>query len=664
MELGNTETPSVTWDPSLKSYEIIWDSLDLMPTIFVRHGLKNKHYSLKKQPSFGRGNVSYANHLVDLKGKWDNSPGFGSLLSLELRNKSDSSLELSRLVFPAENGLDYFLNYFKSSYISFFRNGYQSWSTARSYRLTEKPLRSWLWLVSVTSSNMSNLPSNTPGDFSSEMFSTITNNFTGESFLVGQAPPFNQFLYIKVFFYKTANKKSRFELIYDFGKKLIYPKESVRLDGILMARGETVDLQRKYFSYLKKQMNVKLGKENIRGWSSWYIYNTKITPERIKNNVDIIKDQNFNLKYIQIDDGYQKQVGDWLELTPSFDNRMEETANYIREKGYIPGLWIAPFIVGKYSSLKKEAPDLLLKDQKGRPIICGYNPTWAGSVYYALDITNPKTEEYIRRVIRTIVHKWGYKFLKLDFLFAACMKDGYHQNPHLSKAEVMKYGMNIIREEAGKDVLLEGCGMPLSTGIGLVNTMRVGPDTAPFWKKWIGIFLQTQSLFGLRNSLRNFMTRSFMNQKLWINDPDCMYLRNNAKFNEAERYTQINAIILSGGVLMFSEDFSSLPQWILDQIPLIFCLSDRCSHGEALPLDFMEREIPQVYYNTSGLVGFFNFKSYSCDLMVDLKKYNFVLKHIKQLREVWTNEIIRVQKSSAIILTNMKPHSSKLFYLE
>lgn len=47
-----------------------------------------------------------------------------------------------------------------------------------------------------------------------------------------------------------------------------------------------------------------------------YYYFNKITPEIIIKNVKQIKKKQLDFNLIQIDDGYQRHVGDWLDLMP------------------------------------------------------------------------------------------------------------------------------------------------------------------------------------------------------------------------------------------------------------------------------------------------------------------------------------------------------------
>jgi alpha-galactosidase len=645
-----------------RSYPILWDQIGISPSIQLKFGIKRRLFSFENRQSDKRGEFHYFNDYAELTGKWDNSPVFGSLLNLKIKNISKKSIRIARIVFPTENGLDAFLDNFKTYDISFLRNGYQSWSTSRSYKVMDKPLRPWLQIVSLTSSNMANLPSNTAGNLSSEMYSVITDLKKNESFLVGQTSPFNQFFYIRLIIHKTDSKPSHFELVYDFGNKMILPQETINLDGILMAKGDMADLQKKYFSFIKKQMNIKVPKDNIKGWSSWYYYYNKITPEVIYQNISVIKQKKMSFDFIQLDDGYQKYVGDWLDLTPAFSDRMKEIADTIRDAGFRPGIWIAPFIAEKKSELVNTYPDYVLRTEFGKPIIAGYNPSWESKFYYGLDITNPRFEEYIRNVIRTIVWDWGYKYLKLDFMFGGCIRGGNHNNYRMSRAEILKYGIKIIHEEAGKDVILAGCGMPITTGIGTVNIMRVGPDTADYWKTiFTASLLRTGAMLGLRNSIRNFSVRSFMNKNLWINDPDCLILRNTkTHYTKHERMTGINAIILSGGLLTLSDNLAELTYLNFAELKKIETVSLECYRGETVPVDLMEKEMPEIYYNSSGYIGIFNFGNMMLTKTIDMNNL-MGNKRIDVLMDVWSDEIHHIASDGIFLLKNMPPHSSRLF---
>ena len=334
--------------------------------------------------------------------------------------------------------------------------------------------------------------------------------------------------------------------------------------------------------------------------------------------------------------------------------------------GFKPAIWIAPFIAEKDSVLVKENPEFVLKNEKGKPIKAGFNPVWEGLIYYALDITNPFFEEYIRTVFRTIVKEWGFVYIKLDFMYSVCGPEGYHLDLGLSRSELLKKGMNIIIDEVGKDTVLLGCGMPLTNAICTVNTMRIGADTADYWLHLLPYLIgQGTEIMGAKNCLRNSLVRSMMNKKLWQNDPDCFIVRSrNTRMNEHERMADINGKLLTGSQAFFSDDFDDLTDHDLDVTSKILELGDICYEGETYPLDLMENSIPRIIYNTAGYLALYNFSSSRKNMTFDLGKYSDITGKITRLEDVWTpGTIIDIPDNGKLTIDKMPGHSSRLFTL-
>ena len=82
-----------------------------------------------------------------------------------------------------------------------------------------------------------------------------------------------------------------------------------------------------------------------------------------------------------------------------------------------------------------------MQDEFGRPVKGGSN--WSG--FYALDICNEDVRSYLREVFRTITQDWGYRLLKLDFLYAACIVP----RPGKTRGQLMAEAMDFLRECAG-----------------------------------------------------------------------------------------------------------------------------------------------------------------------------------------------------------------------
>ncbi|MBN2510364.1 MAG: alpha-galactosidase [Spirochaetales bacterium] len=663
------------------NHAIFWDPLEQTPVVQLKYGILRRQYPLQLVGSARRNRFVYRNDFVELSGSWKEIDDRSCTLSLELTNLHDLSIRITRLTFPAQNGLEKFIQGIPSRDVAFLRNGYQSWSTARSYRPKEKPLRPWLQIVSQFSSNMANLPSNIPGIFSSEMYTVISDRNGRDAFLVGQSAGFKQFFYIDFHLHQKKHQSSFFKLTFDFGRQLIKPGSTVKLDPIIFSRGDITSIQDQYFDHIARGIRYKAPKTPLRGYGTWYYYYEHIHPDQILANLAELKNKQVPLSVFQIDDGYQSQVGDWLDLKPRFKNRMKEMADEISRAGYTPGLWIAPFVANSTSQLAKIHPDYILKNEYGRKITAGYNPTWGGNLYYGLDITNPRYEEYLRKVIRTMVHEWGFRFLKCDFLFGACLRTAVHYRFDISRAEVLRLGMDIIRDEAGPGVIIEGCGMPLVPGIGTVDLMRVGPDTGPFWVKHTGKLIRTGAMMGVRNSIRNTFVRSLMHKRLWQNDPDCLMLRKNrTKLSKYERHSHINAIILSGGPVLISDDVRQFDDNIWNQYRMICEMNAECAKGRTIPIDLMVQETPELVVNTSGYLGVFNMGDRAKTVRLDMALISGILQGSEEqglfrkdrnpqksgqarmlLEDVWSGEKLTVSTAGTHTLRKMRPHSSNLF---
>ncbi len=90
---------------------------------------------------------------------------------------------------------------------------------------------------------------------------------------------------------------------------------------------------------------------------------------------------------VQIDDGWQRDVGDW-EVNDDFPRGMAAMASTIADRGYRPGLWMAPFIALDGSKVFQEHPDWFIGGPD-EPVVAGFN--WDRNCY-GLDITNPEVQ--------------------------------------------------------------------------------------------------------------------------------------------------------------------------------------------------------------------------------------------------------------------------------
>jgi len=142
---------------------------------------------------------------------------------------------------------------------------------------------------------------------------------------------------------------------------------------------------------------------------------------------------------------------------------------------------------------------------------------------------------------------------------------GRRHDARLTRAQAMRLALADIREAAGDDTFLLGCGCPLGSAVGLVDAMRIGADVAPDWlpvlfsPRFSSLLRQEYELPSARNAIQNILSRAPLHRHWWLNDPDCLLARDNdTRLTEAEVISLATVIGLSGGMFMVSDDLAHL----------------------------------------------------------------------------------------------------------
>ena len=315
---------------------------------------------------------------------------------------------------------------------------------------------------------------------------------------------------------------------------------------LYLGEGEEQLIFKKYFEIMG---TLKPKVKPAIGWTSWYNYYTTISEKIVVENLQAFSEKNIPISIFQIDDGWQGAVGDWLVVNDKFPSGMKALADSIKAKGYTPGLWLAPFMCEKKSNIFKKHKDWLLQTDKDKPRQSGFNIAWKGWSY-ALDFYNPKVRAYLTEVFDTVLNKWGFDMVKLDFLYCAAM------NPPADKTrgQVMYEVMQWLRDTVGDKIIL-GCGVPLGSSFGLVDYCRIGADVHLTWDipliKWLGSRERVSTI----NSMKNTIFRRQMDGQVFWNDPDVSMLRDtNLKLNAEQRYSLFFVNQLFGSLQFVSDN--------------------------------------------------------------------------------------------------------------
>ena len=280
-------------------------------------------------------------------------------------------------------------------------------------------------------------------------------------------------------------------------------------------------------------------------WCSWYHYFTRVTQDDVEENLTAIGDLGLNIDVVQIDDGWQHEIGDWLQLSDRFSSLTNIVAR-IRDNGLRAGIWVAPFFLGARSKSLRAHPEWGID---GADPGHGWNQHLA-----ALDVTHPGAEAYLRDVFSTLTAT-GIDYFKIDFLFAGAM-EGRRADSSVSGVDAYRHGLSVIREAIGPDAFLLGCGAPQLPSIGLVDGMRVGPDIAHHIQPPDGDLSQPSQ----RAAALNSRWRAWAQGRFWINDADCLIAGAHVEHREdwaavIQRYS---------GLRSSSDRLAALDEWGLD----------------------------------------------------------------------------------------------------
>ena len=304
------------------------------------------------------------------------------------------------------------------------------------------------------------------------------------------------------------------------------------------------------------------------GYESWYNHYTHISAPLIERDLESIGGcDNLICKYyiqrgkptvFQIDDGWERTVGEW-EPDPSpekFPGGVKPLAAKIEAKGYIPGLWLAPVIVNKSSAVYRERQEWLLKDEAGRLVRAGYNPGWEGA-FYALDLSLPEVEEYLVQLFERVVEDWGYRYLKLDFLYAAFLPGVRARGGAAYEHYERVFGRitSRIQDKAGRPVAWLGCGAPLEPSFRHFPLMRIGCDTREAWEYPLLKLIGHEGRPAAFANMLDTIGRSILDGTAFVGDPDVVFMRTaNMELSEEEKELVALVAFLFASQIMFSDD--------------------------------------------------------------------------------------------------------------
>lgn len=429
----------------------------------------------------------------------------------------------------------------------------------------------------------------------------------------------------------------------------ISPHETIKLESFFAETGDMAEVDEHFAAAIQKNHPMLQTGEIPTGWCSWLVYGSHVTEQNIYDNLKAIKRLGLNLKYIQLDDGYQPYMGDWLSTTDAFEGGIEKLCLTIKEQGFEPAIWVAPFIAEEKSELFQSHQDWFIKDWEGKPLASDKVSFggWRCAPWYMLDTTNPAVRQHLTYVFKTMREKWKVKYFKLDANMWGALPFGKRFERNRTCIESYRMGMEAILEGAGYDSFLLGCNAPMWASLGVVHGMRVTNDNA----RKFDVFAKIA---------KECFARNWQHNRLWINDPDTVLLRNcnrvvqdpagksvtiNSGLTREEFLFNATYVLASGGMVLSSDDITEFTkQNTMDLKKLI------PSKGVAAVFDNNDYSVGRIRFEREQIICIFNYDDIEHDFDINLEKTSEIV-------DFWTEENLGIW-SQGVQTVHVAGHSA------
>ena len=529
----------------------------------------------------------YSDEIFDVRDE-----GGENAVKIVVNSKKAVKAELAELIYE---------HYYEQTE-RFFANGFQSWTSSREYKRND---------VQYGLRTLSKLPivrtfSGASGDYAfTEYGKDLYHSFSYTYFRIDE----------KVELVGSLNERTGYTIFYaDYAQNIfaaVKDVEGLMLDGeyqlfdIVRAQGTYGEVFDKYFELYPRKNTGRV--KHLAGYTSWYNYYQNINEEIILRDLQGLARAGKNANIFQIDDGYETKVGDWDMDTVKFPNGLAPIVDRIHEQGLMAGLWYAPFAAQFKANVIKNHPDWLIRNKHGRPVISGI--AWGG--FYALDFEKEEVREYIKAFFDKVFNEWHFDMVKLDFLYAAAIEPRNGK----TRGQLMCEAMDFLRECCGDKIIL-GCGVPLAPAFGVVDACRISCDVENTFKEKFYVKVTNQEIISAKMAMVNSVYRRHLNGRIWANDPDVFFLRDDGMkkagytLQQKKLLAKVNHIF--GDVLFVSDNVGAY-----DDVKMQILLDAyRKFDGKVLSAEHIAPEILKVVFEEDGRKQMLVFDDLSGDYIV------------------------------------------------
>ena len=416
------------------------------------------------------------------------------------------------------------------------------------------------------------------------------------------------------------------ECVCDFQDYLLPPGETIATETLLIEA--SADCHESLHHWADRAAEIyrpPIWPKTPGGWLGWSwvdAFNTDTYEDVVLRNCRAMRERlpGCDIEYAwvsigNIKDGYP---GNWLEWdTTNFPSGPEHLIGELGRLGFKLGFWCGAFWVcaGAEEKMAQLRDACLKRDGAPAMAVPHWNYGAAARLpldqrppIYSLDPTHPTARDFIANVFATY-REWGIRYYMVDFLNAiahpveGAVYDEHHDPTVLRGPDLLRRGLEIVREAAGPDTYLLSSSGPNLWDVGLMDACRMGNDYGegrainPESYFYPASFVINGANFWTSHSYAsgNLAGYYFTHRKLFVNDSaNVLTLDQPVPLCEAQIVASLFGIC--GGPVMLGDDIATISEERLNLIRKVFPRTPEI----ATPVDLFDRPLPaypRVFHN-------------------------------------------------------------------
>lgn len=417
------------------------------------------------------------------------------------------------------------------------------------------------------------------------------------------------------------------------------------------------------------------------GWSfSEVNMQERVSAQTLKKEVESISQNPLfdptlvgGIDYIHIESGWQQHPGNLTLNRDSFPEGMSSVVDMIHKNGYKAGIRIDPFAIETNSNFIKRNPDACLRykasgSSESESQVVADKPIevhlpWKENALSILDVSNPKTQKHVQKIIKRIANEWEFDIIKVDLssytsglMTVASNATWYDKS--LSSTELYRCALKLLKdsvESIENNVKLAGYNVIDSISIGSfpLNYPQLRQKSIDHSDNW-------HQQKGIKHRLCRYSGYLSDFGVLWNHVYGELVIDEPRPVNES--IVELTAAAMSGASVQCANTPNQISKHRAELMAKIFPLIGQA----AKVVDVFDEILPRIWHlpieterESWELIGIFNWKDQQEDLQLNLDEIGLNPGKDYLVHDFWMRHYLGVV-SKHVTLLNMAPRSAKL----